>query len=116
MENEWRDADAHEVTSREGRSGVASMELFFSSFNAFIKASAIEAGNRLSRVEAVTKVSFCFSRHVVIILIALRGTGRLARSRSGFRLMLILFVFAVDDRQVGRLVQPAGGQLPQGQA
>jgi hypothetical protein len=61
MENEWRDADAHEVTSREGRSGVASMELFFSSFNAFIKASAIEAGNRLSRVEAVTKVSFCFS-------------------------------------------------------
>ncbi|KAM0839211.1 hypothetical protein ACQ4PT_060453 [Festuca glaucescens] len=55
MEKEWRDADAHEVTSREGRKGVAPMELFFSDFRALLAASATEADNRLKRCEKVAK-------------------------------------------------------------
>ncbi|KAM0860662.1 hypothetical protein ACQ4PT_046399 [Festuca glaucescens] len=58
MEKEWRDADAHEVTSREGRKGVAPLELFFSDFCALLTASAAEADNRLKRCEKVAKVSF----------------------------------------------------------
>jgi hypothetical protein len=44
--------------SREGKKGVASMEMFFSDFRAFINGSAAEADNRLKRVEKVNKVSF----------------------------------------------------------
>ncbi|KAM0845108.1 hypothetical protein ACQ4PT_056606 [Festuca glaucescens] len=55
MEKEWRDADAHEVTSREGRKGVAPMELFFSDFRALLTASATEVDNRLKRCEKVAK-------------------------------------------------------------
>jgi hypothetical protein len=58
MEKELRDADVHEVTSREGRKGMASMEMFFSDFCAYISGSAAEAHNRLKRVEKVSKVSF----------------------------------------------------------
>jgi hypothetical protein len=58
MEKEWRDADAHEVTSREGRKGVAPMELFFSDFRALLTASSTEADNRLKLCEKVAKVSF----------------------------------------------------------
>ena len=61
MEKEWRDADGHEVTSREGRKGVASMEMFFSDFHALLTASASEADNRLKRIEKVAKVSFRLS-------------------------------------------------------
>jgi hypothetical protein len=57
MEKEWHDADVHEVTSRGGSKGMASMEMFFSDFRAFAKASAVEADNRLKRVEQVNKVS-----------------------------------------------------------
>ncbi|KAM0825400.1 hypothetical protein ACQ4PT_069590 [Festuca glaucescens] len=55
MEKEWRDADAHEVTSREGRKGVAPLELFFSDFRALLTAAAAEADNRLKRCEKVAK-------------------------------------------------------------
>ncbi|KAM0860213.1 hypothetical protein ACQ4PT_046680 [Festuca glaucescens] len=55
MEKEWRDTNAHEVTSREGRKGVAPMELFFSDFRALLTASATEADNRLKRCEKVAK-------------------------------------------------------------
>jgi hypothetical protein len=58
VEKEWRDADGHEVTSREGKSGVASMEMFFSDMRAYITGSASEADGRLRRVEKVNKVSF----------------------------------------------------------
>jgi hypothetical protein len=58
MEKEWRDADGHEVTSREGRPGVASMGMFFSDICAFINSSSTEADTRLKRVERVNKVSF----------------------------------------------------------
>ncbi|KAM0929385.1 hypothetical protein ACQ4PT_001487 [Festuca glaucescens] len=57
MEKEWRDADAHEVMSREGRKGVAPLELFFFDFRALLTASAAEADNRLKRCEKVAKVS-----------------------------------------------------------
>nr|XP_051208573.1 formin-like protein 14 [Lolium perenne] len=55
MEKEWRDADGHEVTRREGKKGMASMEMFFSDFRAFISGSATEADSRLKRVEKVNK-------------------------------------------------------------
>jgi hypothetical protein len=57
MEKEWRDADVHEVTSQDGSKGMASMEMFFSDFRTFAKASTVEADNRLKRVEKVNKVS-----------------------------------------------------------
>jgi hypothetical protein len=57
MEKDWRQADASEVTSREGRKGVASMEMFFSSFRAYAKAAAAEVKNRLMRLETADKVS-----------------------------------------------------------
>jgi hypothetical protein len=57
MEKEWRDADVHEVTSRDKRKGMASMEMFFSNFHAFADATAVEATNRLKRIEKVNKVS-----------------------------------------------------------
>jgi hypothetical protein len=50
MEKEWHDADVHEVTSREGKKGMASMEMFFSDFRAFANATAGEVDNRLKRV------------------------------------------------------------------
>jgi hypothetical protein len=56
MEKAWRDADVHEVTSREGVRGNASMEMFFSDFRAFTKASAAEADSRLTRMDRVNKV------------------------------------------------------------
>lgn len=57
MEKEWRDADVHEVTSRDKRKGMASMEMFFSDFRAFADATGAEANNRLKRIEKVHKVS-----------------------------------------------------------
>ncbi|KAK1613914.1 hypothetical protein QYE76_019431 [Lolium multiflorum] len=55
MDKEWRDADNHEVTSREGKPGVASMEMFFSDMRAYITGSTSEADGRLRRVEKVNK-------------------------------------------------------------
>ncbi|KAM0898012.1 hypothetical protein ACQ4PT_022202 [Festuca glaucescens] len=55
MEKEWRDADVHEVTSREGRKGVAPMELFFADFRTLLTASAAETDTRLKRCEKVAK-------------------------------------------------------------
>ncbi|KAM0900838.1 hypothetical protein ACQ4PT_020367 [Festuca glaucescens] len=58
MEKEWLDADANEVTSRDGRKGVASLELFFSDFRNLLNATTTESSTRLSRCEkAVTAVS-----------------------------------------------------------
>jgi hypothetical protein len=57
MEKAWRDADVHEVTSWDGSRGNALMEMFFSDFHAFAKASAAEAYNRLTPVEKVNRVS-----------------------------------------------------------
>ncbi|KAK1695957.1 hypothetical protein QYE76_012654 [Lolium multiflorum] len=64
MEKAWRDADMHEVTSRDGNKGNASMEMFFSDFRAFAKASAAEADNRLTRVEKVNR-SVTYKRTVL---------------------------------------------------
>jgi hypothetical protein len=58
MEKEWLDADASEVTSRDGRKGVAPMELFFSDFHTLLAASASKADNRLKRCDKVAKVRF----------------------------------------------------------
>nr|XP_051229678.1 uncharacterized protein LOC127347544 [Lolium perenne] len=56
MEKDWLQADACEVTSQNGRKGVAPMEMFFSGFRAFAKAQAAEAEGRLARLEAAEKV------------------------------------------------------------
>jgi hypothetical protein len=45
------------VTSREGGKGVASMEMFFSSFRAYAKAQATETEGHLTRLETADKVS-----------------------------------------------------------
>jgi hypothetical protein len=58
MEKELFDADASEVTSRDGRKGMAPMELFFSDFRTLLAASASEVDNRLERCEKVAKVCF----------------------------------------------------------
>ncbi|KAK1616866.1 hypothetical protein QYE76_022383 [Lolium multiflorum] len=55
MEKEWRDTDIHEVTSREGKKGMASIEMFFFDFRAFANATAVKADNCLKRVEKVNK-------------------------------------------------------------
>jgi hypothetical protein len=68
MEKEWRDADVHEVMSREGNMGMASMEMFFSDFRAFAKASAAEANNRLKWVEKVNKVNLFLSIFCNLVL------------------------------------------------
>ncbi|KAM0839714.1 hypothetical protein ACQ4PT_060137 [Festuca glaucescens] len=53
MEKEWRDSDQNEVTSRDGQTGVASMELFFSDMRALMAAASKESANRLNRTEKV---------------------------------------------------------------
>ncbi|KAM0863161.1 hypothetical protein ACQ4PT_044781 [Festuca glaucescens] len=58
MKKEWLDADSNEVTSRDGRKGMASMELFFSDFRTLLNAATTESSTRLNRCEkAVTSVS-----------------------------------------------------------
>jgi hypothetical protein len=57
MEKDWHRADACEVTSQEGRPGVAQMEMFFSGFRAMAKRQADETEARLARLEAADKVS-----------------------------------------------------------
>jgi hypothetical protein len=47
------------VTSREGKKGMASMDMFFSDFRAFVNATAAEVDDRLKRVEKVNNVNFC---------------------------------------------------------
>jgi hypothetical protein len=44
--------------SREGKTGVTSMEIFFFDVHAFINGSTAEADSRFKRVERVNKVSF----------------------------------------------------------
>ncbi|KAM0908856.1 hypothetical protein ACQ4PT_015194 [Festuca glaucescens] len=56
MERDWHQADACEVTSREGRRGVAAMEMFFSGFRAMAKRQAEETEARLARLEAADKL------------------------------------------------------------
>jgi hypothetical protein len=82
MEKTWRDADVHEVTSREGNRGNASMEMFFSDFRTFTKDSAIETDSRLTRMERVNRVS---PLHIFCSLVALRGAGRLQCGCLGLR-------------------------------
>ncbi|KAK1664974.1 hypothetical protein QYE76_053133 [Lolium multiflorum] len=55
MEKDWHQADACEVTSREGRPGVEPVEMFFSGFRAFTKKQAAETEVRLARLEAADK-------------------------------------------------------------
>jgi hypothetical protein len=57
MEKVWHEADACEVTSRDGRPGVAPVEMFFSGFRNHIKVKAAETEVRLARLEAADKVS-----------------------------------------------------------
>jgi hypothetical protein len=58
MEKEWLDADANEVTSRDGLKGLATMELFFSDFRNLLNATAMKSSYRLNRCEKVASVSF----------------------------------------------------------
>jgi hypothetical protein len=61
MEKVWRNADMHEVTSRDKSKGKASMEMFLSDFRAFAGATAVEANNHLRRIEKVNKVNWSLS-------------------------------------------------------
>jgi hypothetical protein len=58
MEKEWLDADANEVTSRDGQKGMASLELFFSDFQNLLNATATESTTRLGCCEKAVKVIF----------------------------------------------------------
>ncbi|KAK1611283.1 hypothetical protein QYE76_034956 [Lolium multiflorum] len=49
MEQAWLRADSYEVTSREGNPGQASVEMFFSSLQANLKARAAEAAANVPR-------------------------------------------------------------------
>ncbi|KAM0827102.1 hypothetical protein ACQ4PT_068424 [Festuca glaucescens] len=51
MEKEWLDADSNEVTSRDGRKGMAALEFFFSDFRNLLTAAANESSTRLNRCE-----------------------------------------------------------------
>nr|XP_051190708.1 uncharacterized protein LOC127304037 [Lolium perenne] len=57
MEKNWHQADTCEVKSRDGRLGVAPVEMFFSGFRAYTKAKATETEVRLARLEAADKPS-----------------------------------------------------------
>ncbi|KAK1609321.1 hypothetical protein QYE76_032994 [Lolium multiflorum] len=56
MEAAWHQADACEVTSREGQPGVAPMKLFFSGFRGSLKAKAAETLAQLATLEDADKV------------------------------------------------------------
>ncbi|KAK1652409.1 hypothetical protein QYE76_070214 [Lolium multiflorum] len=55
MEQAWLRADSYEVTSREGTLGQASVEMFFSSLQADLKARAAEAAANVAKVEEAGK-------------------------------------------------------------
>ncbi|KAK1609713.1 hypothetical protein QYE76_033386 [Lolium multiflorum] len=55
MEQAWLRADSYEVTSREGTLGQASVEMFFSSLQADLKAKAAEAAANVAKVEEAGK-------------------------------------------------------------
>ncbi|KAK1644562.1 hypothetical protein QYE76_062367 [Lolium multiflorum] len=55
MEQAWLRADSYEVTSREGNPGQASVEMFFSSLQANLKARAAEAAANVAKVEEASK-------------------------------------------------------------
>ncbi|KAK1670227.1 hypothetical protein QYE76_058386 [Lolium multiflorum] len=56
MEKAWHQADACEVTSREGQPGVAPMKMFFSGFRGSLKAKAAETLAQLATLEDADKV------------------------------------------------------------
>ncbi|KAK1652017.1 hypothetical protein QYE76_069822 [Lolium multiflorum] len=55
MEQAWLRADSYEVTSREGNPGQASVEMFFSSLQAHLKARAAETAASVAKVEEAGK-------------------------------------------------------------
>ncbi|KAK1695826.1 hypothetical protein QYE76_012523 [Lolium multiflorum] len=55
MEQAWLSADSYEVTSREGTTGQTSVEMFFSSLQANLKARAAEAAANVAKVEEAGK-------------------------------------------------------------
>ncbi|KAK1698934.1 hypothetical protein QYE76_015631 [Lolium multiflorum] len=55
MEQAWLRADSYEVTSREGITGQASVEMFFSGLQANLKARAAEAAADVAKVEEAGK-------------------------------------------------------------
>ncbi|KAK1601462.1 hypothetical protein QYE76_017330 [Lolium multiflorum] len=55
MEQAWLSADSYEVTSREGNTGQTSVEMFFSSLQANLKARAAEAAANVAKVEEAGK-------------------------------------------------------------
>ncbi|KAK1618320.1 hypothetical protein QYE76_023837 [Lolium multiflorum] len=55
MEKAWHQADACEVSSRDGRPGVAPMKMFFSGIRAHLKTKAAETGAHLARLEEADK-------------------------------------------------------------
>jgi hypothetical protein len=90
MEKEWFDADSNEVTSRDGRKGVAPMELFFSDFRSLLAATTSETNARLNLCERVATVSIPPESAIVIVLVALRCMGRLPRNWPRFRPCLLI--------------------------
>nr|XP_051229091.1 uncharacterized protein LOC127346886 [Lolium perenne] len=56
MEKAWHQADACEVSSREGQPGVAPMNMFFSGFRASLKAKAAETIAQLATLEDADKL------------------------------------------------------------
>ncbi|KAK1620860.1 hypothetical protein QYE76_026377 [Lolium multiflorum] len=65
MEEDWCQADIYEVTSREGRQGVAPKEMFFSGLHASVKAQAAEVEARLAWLETADKAHFCLLFYAV---------------------------------------------------
>ncbi|KAK1670905.1 hypothetical protein QYE76_059064 [Lolium multiflorum] len=55
MEQAWFSADSYEVTSREGNPGQVSVKMFFSGFQANLKARAAETAANLAKVEEASK-------------------------------------------------------------
>jgi hypothetical protein len=87
MEKAWYQADACEVSSRDGRSGVAPMNMFFSGFRAHLKTQAAKTDAHLARLEEADKVGVYLSvifRNFAAILVALRGMGWLLGAGPGF--------------------------------
>jgi hypothetical protein len=68
MEENWRQADIYEVTSREGRKGTAPKEMFFSGLRASVKAQAAEVEARVARLETADKVSLCVLFSAILVL------------------------------------------------
>ena len=85
-ERAWHQADSSEIYNREGQPGTAPLKMLFAGYRASIKTKASEALAQLKTLEEADKVSsscliFC---DFIVILVALRGMGRLLGAGPGF--------------------------------